>query len=54
MFEQERLGRAYIFAPHRMPIGNGTRKLNELAETYEAGLAQAREEIPLIKRFLGL
>lgn len=54
IFEQERLGRAYIFAPHRMPIGNGTRRLNELAETYEAGLAQAREEIPLIKRFLGL
>ena len=54
LFEQERLGKAYIFAPHRMPIGNGTRKLNELAETYEAGLAQAREEMPLIKRFLGV
>ncbi|AWT27292.1 hypothetical protein Csp1_25440 [Corynebacterium provencense] len=54
IFEQERLGRAYIFAPHRMPLGNGTRKLNELAETYEAGLAQAREEMPLIRRFLNL
>lgn len=52
IFEQERRGKAYIFAPHRMPLGNGTRKLNELAETYEAGLAQAREEMPLIRRFL--
>ncbi len=54
IFEQERLGRAYIFAPHRMPLGNGTRSLKVLTETYEAGLRQAREEMPRIRRFLGV
>lgn len=54
IFDQERLGRAYIFAPHRMPLGNGTRKLSELTESYAAGLRQAREEMPLIRKFLGL
>jgi predicted patatin/cPLA2 family phospholipase len=54
IFEQERLGKAYIFAPHRMPLGNGTRSLKVLTETYEAGLRQAREEMPRIRRFLGI
>ena len=37
-----------------MPLGNGTRSLKVLTETYEAGLRQAREEMPRIRRFLGV
>ncbi|MDH2456294.1 patatin-like phospholipase family protein [Corynebacterium bovis] len=54
IFQMEREGRAYVFAPQTMPIGNGTRKLNRLVETYDSGLEQARQEMPRIRRFLGL
>ncbi len=54
IFQMEREGRAYVFAPQTMPIGNGTRKLNRLVETYDSGLEQARKEMPRIRRFLGL
>lgn len=54
IFELERQGRAYVFAPRSMRITNGDRNLRRLLSAYEAGLAQAREEMPAIKRFLGL
>ncbi|WP_302849027.1 patatin-like phospholipase family protein [Serinicoccus kebangsaanensis] len=47
-------GQAYLFVPERMPVGNGERDIAKLRASHEAGLAQARREIPAIRDFLGL
>jgi len=54
LFELERAGRAYLFVPDRMPVGNGERNVAKLSVTHRAGLAQARRELPAIREFLGL
>lgn len=54
IFEMEREGRAYVFAPEYMSIGNGDRNLRHLLSAYRAGLDQARAEMPRIREFLGL
>lgn len=50
----EREGAAYLFVPDRMPVGNGERSVDRLRASHEAGLAQARREIPAIRDFLGV
>lgn len=52
LFELERAGTAYLFVPEAMPVGNGERSVTRLAASHEAGLAQARREIPAIREFL--
>lgn len=54
LFELEREGRAYLFVPEQMPVSNGERSVGKLRASHEAGLAQARREIPAIREFLGL
>lgn len=54
LFELERAGRAYVFAPTHMPIGNGERNLARLRAAHALGLAQARRELPAMREFLGL
>lgn len=54
LFELERAGKAYLFVPEVMPIGNGERNLAKLRVTYALGLDQARRELPAIREFLGL
>jgi len=54
LFELERAGRAYLFVPEQMPVGNGERNVGKLHASHEAGLAQARRELPAITEFLGL
>lgn len=54
LFELERQGRAYLFVPEHMPVSNGERNVERLRASHEAGLAQARREIPAILDFLGL
>jgi predicted patatin/cPLA2 family phospholipase len=54
LFDLERQGRAYLFVPERMPVSNGERNVARLRASHEAGLAQARREIPAIRDFLGL
>ncbi|GAA2002049.1 patatin family protein [Brevibacterium samyangense] len=54
LFELEREGKAYLFVPDRMPIGNGERSLSKLAAAHRAGLSQARRESAAWKDFLGL
>ena len=53
LFDLEARGRAYLFAPETMPIGNGERNLARLADAHARGLAQARAEIPAIAEFVG-
>lgn len=53
LWELERAGKAYLFVPERMPVGNGERSVAKLRASHEAGLAQARREIPAIREFLG-
>ncbi|MFX0539636.1 patatin-like phospholipase family protein [Ornithinimicrobium sp. Y1847] len=53
LFELEKEGSAYLFVPETMPVGNGERDVATLRASHEAGLAQARREIPAIREFLG-
>lgn len=52
LWELERSGQAYLFVPEQMPVGNGERSVERLRASHEAGLAQARREIPAIREFL--
>lgn len=54
VFELEREGRAYVFTPDRMPVGNGTRDLSRLAAAHRMGLSQSRRELPAIREFVGV
>lgn len=54
LFELERQGRAYVFAPDRMPVNNGERNVAKLAAAHALGLAQAKRELPAWREFLGL
>jgi predicted patatin/cPLA2 family phospholipase len=54
LFDLEREGRAYLFVPERMPVSNGEKNVARLRAAHEAGLAQARREVPAIRDFLGL
>ncbi|WP_103063446.1 patatin-like phospholipase family protein [Actinomyces qiguomingii] len=49
-----REGRVYLFQPDRMAIENGELRYDRVVSTYEAGLAQARRELPDILAFLEL
>lgn len=53
LWELEREGAAYLFVPEVMPVGNGERDVARLRASHEAGLAQARRELPAIREFLG-
>lgn len=53
LWELEEAGTAYVFVPEHMPVGNGERSVARLAASHEAGLAQARRELPAIREFLG-
>ncbi|SOC57340.1 Predicted phospholipase, patatin/cPLA2 family [Ornithinimicrobium cerasi] len=54
LWELERAGAAYLFVPEVMPVGNGERSVARLRASHEAGLAQARRELPAIREFLGV
>jgi len=45
-------GRVYLFRPERMPIANGELRYDRIVTAFEAGLAQARRELPAIEAFL--
>ena len=47
-------GRVYLFQPDRMAIANGELRYDRIVGAYEAGLVQARRELPRILEFLGL
>ncbi len=53
LFDLEADGAAYLFVPERMPVGNGERDVAKLRASHEAGLAQARRELPAVRDFLG-
>lgn len=53
IMELERQGRALVFAPKQMPVGNGERSVVKLQASYELGLAQAQRELPRWREFLG-
>lgn len=54
LWELERAGSAYLFVPEVMPVGNGEKSVARLRASHEAGLDQARRELPAIREFLGL
>lgn len=47
-------GRVYLYQPTRMPIVNGELRYDRVVSAYEAGLVQARSELPAIVEFLGV
>lgn len=52
LLDLERQGRAYLFCPDRMPVSTGEKRVAVLRAAHEAGLAQARRELPGIVHFL--
>lgn len=54
LWQLEREGAAYLFVPEVMPVGNGERDVARLRASHQAGLAQARRELPAIREFLGV
>ncbi len=52
LFELERAGEVYVFAPDRMDISNGERNVARLQAAHERGLAQAARELPAIREFV--
>ncbi len=52
--ELEAEGRAMVYHPDEMPIGNTCLDQVKLRNLYEAGYAQAHRELPKWKEFLGL
>ena len=44
----------YLYRPDRMPIVNGELRYDRVVSAYEAGLVQARRELPAIAEFLGV
>ncbi|GGB32755.1 alpha-beta hydrolase esterase [Flexivirga endophytica] len=54
LFELEKAGKAYVFAPEIEPVSNGERRLPVLEASYRAGYDQAQRELPAIRDFLGL
>lgn len=54
LFEMERAGTAYVFAPEHMPVQNGERNVAKLAAAHELGRKQFARELPAIREFLGL
>ena len=48
-----REGRVYLYQPTRMPVENGELRYDRVVSAYEAGLVQARAELPRILGFLG-
>lgn len=47
-------GRVYLFRPDRISVANGELRYDRVVGAYEAGLVQARRELPAILEFLGL
>jgi predicted patatin/cPLA2 family phospholipase len=54
VFDLERQGRAYVFAPTGHITSNQERDVCRLRRSYEDGAAQIRRELPAIRRFVGL
>lgn len=54
LFDLESSGQALLFLPDRMPVDNGTRDVAKLRASFEAGLAQSRQELPRWRDFLAL
>lgn len=54
VFDLERAGAAYVFAPRQMRVSNHTRDLSLLRQSFADGLAQSREELPRWCEFLGI
>lgn len=52
IFALEEAGDAFVFAPHGPFAGNGERDPEKLGRAFESGLAQAREHLPALQRFL--
>lgn len=48
----EAAGKAHLFFPETMPVGTGERRLPRLRASHDAGLAQARSQLPALREFL--
>lgn len=54
LFDLESAGRALLFVPDEMHVSNSTRDVAKLQASFDAGMVQARREVPLWREFLGL
>ncbi len=54
LFDLESDGSALLFVPDEMRVSNSTRDVDKLQASFDAGLDQARREVPRWRDFLGL
>ena len=52
LFQLERQGDAYLFAPDAMTVSNGERNVAKLEAAHAQGLAQMAREMPALREFL--
>ena len=52
LFQLERRGDAYLFAPDAMTVSNGERNVAKLEAAHAQGLAQMAREMPALREFL--
>ena len=52
LFQLERQGDAYLFAPNAMTVSNGERNVAKLEAAHAQGLAQMAREMPALREFL--
>ena len=52
LFQLERQGDAYLFAPNAMTVSNGERNVAKLVAAHAQGLAQMAREMPALREFL--
>lgn len=52
LFQLERRGDAYLFAPDAMTVSNGERNVARLEAAHAQGLAQMAREMPALREFL--
>lgn len=52
LFQLERQGDAYLFAPNAMTVSNGERNVAKLEAAHAQGLAQIAREMPALREFL--
>ena len=52
LFQLERQGVAYLFAPDAMTVSNGERNVAKLEAAHAQGLAQMAREMPALREFL--
>lgn len=54
LFDLEKEGRAWVFAPERMDVSSTEMDVDKLEASFQAGMEQIQRELPSLREFLGI